>query len=66
MLKNKAIKDLAPSLVEGSIEFPKFDCIEEVTCWVTDKMMEKFKLEEPEQINRGYCFIWAYLVRQID
>ncbi len=33
--------------------------------YVTDWMLRKYNLDTDDQINYGYCFIWAYLVHAL-
>jgi hypothetical protein len=43
-------------------ELPIFNSINEVGKFVTKFLMKNYKLQRVNDINHGYCFIWAYLV----
>lgn len=54
---NPIIKYLDPDATEE----PRLGCVGNIANYVTERMMDRFMLDDPIKINQGYCFIWAYL-----
>lgn len=58
---NKMIESKRLLTVLKRKRMPKLETIEAVSVYVTRFMMRTYKIGE-DDINCGYCFIWAYLV----
>lgn len=61
-MTNNALESKRLLAVLKRKELPKLQTFDETCEYVTAFMVEHYKLEDESEINRGYCFIWAYLV----
>jgi hypothetical protein len=61
-MNNRALESKRLLAVLRLKSMPELKTIDEVSEFVSNFMIKRYKLDCISDINEGYCFIWAYLV----
>jgi hypothetical protein len=58
----KKDRSIQLSAIPDLADAPKFTDINDASRYATEFVMKKYKLKYENDINQGYCYIWAYIV----